>query len=1064
MAEVGKNKENLFKKIYRKIRRRGQPYPPPYARNRKRDEEQEEDAREEAEQQQEIQHAQKEIQHAVRAESGPIQSKTPDEVRALRQQRNGAGENQVRLAQVDLPDLSAAIPAIETAAPGAAAIVKLYEQERINRVHQQSSARLTEFYNQILENTPEAQKSAVDGLVLSHLRNSIVELEQHEHRQALAEQAERQRAGERQEQRYDYLHGVQSEAGNEARLDDVVADRRVRDLAFDKIFALVDAQPDQQFQTAFDIFTDGVKYRTFLDDLLRASQNETLITPEAIEKYKTLHALPGGTPNGEIVRNIQAELKEDLERYKLERRVREVVHNANFALDVPNIKAEQVYGFVDGFSSELIDYVWRIPGVRDMMNIYENQLRKAMWDRDGYLDPEDVRRYVRTNISELPGGQASRRNEVRIPEIEKETKRLFQEYVSKQGIYVRSDDRDKKIWEEPRTELKDHEVDRVFTTARGMMVLSMRMLSLASESKMPPKGQFNSLFLQDVMQSYAPFVHLLAKYNVPSYKALSMLLTEPDRDKTLFGKVRKPWQAKQLAHVAHVLQETGEGTRKILDGRFGELLQIRRLNPALCGDAFGFLGWRAGEDAADVTGTELFLRIGEERMRNRVAANHPANEDEYIKEYGNWIGTGFRFERLRGDLLSPKEDTKTKAEEASKRLLGRMVDLQPGRVFFKSYKVQSRLNPALDALAAELGYGRSTPVDAAVPEDKPGRASSIMMQRVSDNLLFLESKMHQMRETLLDDGFTFHGTDGTTAISLDEVLDRVGEANLPHADPNDMEATQRFRELMNQDFAEYQDNKGHWEEMPDHGHGKSKEYTSEEEGYHQEFIYNREYNHAFTLWSGDAPVDEFNMAATGPTGGFARRARENQSVGEANQLLTGMLSDLKYIRTPDEAFGHLTKIYSKIADYDAEKAKETVTYLSEGLLKLFGATGLAKIPILGGAIKTWPQAFQGITRGLGKIPVVGKPFGWASEYMTGSAAQMIFDNPRMPVWHATEMRYFIQNLLYEKGYISKPQMKDLANHMTARKLDVNIDLWQTMAPLLSVAILIWLLKESSEDV
>ncbi|MDP3941305.1 MAG: hypothetical protein Q8Q49_03250 [bacterium] len=1105
MAERG---ESLWKKFRRAVFQRHRYLPPPVSK-RKKDQD-DEDTKREAKRIAE--EAARKVEHeASQTNLSPTVVKSSEA--KLKSIPENEGKTVLRQLGPDLPTAGVTNARIVE-------ILTLYHERRTKGIPENSES-LKQLYTQILETItdpnvftqPDTERDLIRATILSPLRSDVAEHEQKERESALESQRKQAKLSE---QRYSVLVNVVVESGErdgqKADEDDFLADREIRNRAYDEIFANADAKPNQPFQQAFNILTDGEKERIFLEDLRSVVQNINNITQEAAARHyaerngvslaeaRTAILADADKLKGERG-SIQDEIKEDLNRYTLDRQVREVLHNANYVLELPNVKAEQLYDFIDPFGSNLVDFVQRTPGVRDMMNIYEMQLRQAMAENDGYLRPEMVQRFVRTHVDE----NGRQRAIINSPDVETRTKELFKKYVEGRAVYTRDDTNKKREYTRPADQqFKDWEIERLFTTAKGMLVLSMRMLSLAAESKIPENANFTSLYLQDVIQNYAPFTHLLAKYHVPSDKALGVLLTEPDRDKMFGGLARKPWMTKRLEHVKHVLEDGGPGARAILDGKLGEYLQIRRQNTGLCGDAYGFNSWRVGEDPDKVTGSEQLLKVGRKRMRVLVGEDpadatigatlspqaqaiynglNEGQKEQYLKEYGNWIGTGLRFEKLRPDMAFEKDEAiKKKAIEKGKHIIGRIVDLQPGRIYLKSYKIQTRLKDDITNLTTMYG-------DTALPKEKRPAA---LMQKIQNNLLFLESKMYQYREDLLSRGFSFDGIYGE-AITLEEVkamIDLNG-ITLPH--PEAWDATDEFRNLIRADFDDNKESKGSWErEAGDasyqHGH---QVYRTERVGHYGEFIDGREYNHGFTLWSGDAPVDEFNMSAVGPTGAFSRRARENKSIGEANVMISKLLSDIKYIRTPDQLFGHLTGIYSKIADWDATMAKEVVTWLSESVLKFYAASGPSKIPIIGGILKTFPDQIRGIVtlpghlpligkftdkyvdravkgtvRGIGKIPVVGKSFENALEdaslYITGSFAQRMYGK-RAPVWHASETRYFIKNLMEEHGYIKPHQAKTLVDRMTARTHDWFLDVGGQFAPVLAIVILFWLLKEASED-
>ena len=207
-----------------------------------------------------------------------------------------------------------------------------------------------------------------------------------------------------------------------------------------------------------------------------------------------------------------------------------------------------------------------------------------------------------------------------------------------------------------------------------------------------------------------------------------------------------------------------------------------------------------------------------------------------------------------------------------------MAGLQPHRLYLASREIRGRLDPNLS------------------PEQKQN------ISKILENLSLVENALLAERETLLDNGETFD------TITLDNFFNII-------QDPRERAEAQDFARKVLQD------------------HARNGEL------YNNEFIYKREYKHGFVLWSGDAPVDEFNMAALGPTGGSARRARDNNMQAEAAQEEIKLLMSLRKVKESEEVVEGLMAIYDKIGVYDTRKAKQAIFEKAEGIARTCHAAG-----------------------------------------------------------------------------------------------------------------------------
>ncbi len=901
-----------------------------------------------------------------------------------------------------------------------------------------TDARLTPIVGEVNREFRESE-GVYDPKYLTEIRNKVRDL-----REAGADEAQvgdliaeingflrEQRIRERREGGLRRFHGIET-ITRKYTPQELLTNRKKRDEVFSDIFALVDSNPLEFWDRAFNSLTHGMDLEAFID----------IIRIGAAGRFEEYGLTEDDLP--EDKRNIlKQELKEDLIRYETEREVRKSLHDANALLDQTSINFENVHNYLQGFSGAMGDFAHRLTGVPEMMDLYEAALREDMIKNDGFLRPEAVQRTSITVQKKVdpndPDSEIEPVTQMVAGEIEVETKRRFREYVEKGKIILRTD-KGERIETGP---LEDWEVDRIYTIARGMMMMSERIISIAAESKLPKGGVYTSLYLQDILQTYSPYVHLLTKYGVTE-SGLAAYLYKEKTGKNLLDLLGL-WSKDDLERALKMVQSDSAGFLKSTEFRY-----LLRTNPNMAGDLFTWgVSWRASEEPDAWTMSKRFIQDGGERMVKRkfgisqdmpdefvgkkladriTGVTYPENatpEDIYFanvnflrtrrgltevsaeeiknylsskefNEYGNWIGTAIRFERLRADLYnfeSKDPEKREKFEEAldkAKKILLRMAALQPHRLYSVSKEIRERVDKGLSAEQKE-------------------RVTTIL-----NDLHLVERTLLENRERLLDEGKTFD------TVSLSEFFDaiEITETDMPNATPEQRQALTEQRRGDARRFAEL----------------VSGDFSANEQKYLDEFIYNREYTHGYVLWSGDAPVNEFNMSGLGPTGAFPRRARDNKAASEAGIEEIKMLMNLRNIRTPEEVVSHLWAIYEKIAMYDAGKAKQAVAEKAEGIIKFFAADMKSQIPVIGNI--------------LGKFERV-------------SFAQVVYGKSA-PVWQPAEARSFLVKLK-DAQMITKEQFDELAEKGFASPIAVSRDIGVTMAQIIAVVMAIYMFQELTKQ-
>lgn len=731
------------------------------------------------------------------------------------------------------------------------------------------------------ELTPE---SAADRLQTAQRRNEARAAAQNILASMTSEQRDALRSQLMEQEGLTGLAQEENEIRRKERNIRLLKSKEERDKYFDHFFSLVDATPHEFFDQVFNRNLQRVyEYDGFID----------LISSGAVGNFDELNisladlGFPDQTPSEEI-RKFSDGLREDLSRYQLERKLRGHLHDVNAALYLPSLKAKQLFEHMQQFGSEEADLAWRTPGVLQMARIYEEVLREDMAKNDGYLRPEAVLGDV-DSVQNAQGEPVI--NKVQRGEVEIEARKRFMDLVDRGEVVVRNQDGEAVVLR--RGDLRDSEIDKIFTFAKGMSIINLRLISIAAESKLPPgSARYTSLFLQDIISTFSPFVHLEAKFQIGG-KAISPYLYKSEKAKKMLGMFTQ-WDPMTLKKSLDKFEK--DGFEAIMNSP--EFFYIQKLNPNMAGDIFTWLSWRANENDSIPSMIQRYVKRGKERMRGRLNRGlKPADlsDSDYLNEYANWIGTGLRFEKLRGELtkLDPhksweeqknslrngdeKQRKTFRAMESADALLERMVTLQPHRLFLKSEAIRQR-----------LGLDKSA------------------IQRVMKNLSLAEETLLRRREDLLGAGQTF------ATVSLDFNV-------IPETERLEVE---QFAARLREDFARFKDK------------------------YYEEFVLRREYRHGFVLWDGDAPKDEFNFTALGQPG-VVRRARDATAQEEAWTEEIKLLDGLEHIRTIDDLVGALEAIHKKVDDYDKEKAQLSTAEKAEAFAQFFAESSFTKWPVFG---------------------------------------------------------------------------------------------------------------------
>jgi len=774
--------------------------------------------------------------------------------------------------------------------------------------------------------------------------------------------------------------------GNEHDIDTTLAssNREERGQFFNNIFLALDSQPSQFSDVLMGPMTGpGSQWDGFIQAMGRVAMGPTgaelaAKDPEAFR-----------------------EIKEDYEKFQKEADARKVLHDVTAILYLPGVKGETLFGYTEKFESSLVDMAFTTPGIREMVDMYEFAIRESMATHEhrGYLDPEKIRSRVKSETYIDRDGVERGKVTVEPSEIDARAIELFKEMVNKGLIKSRTKDGREFTLDD----LKPWEITRIFNIARGSMIASGRIVSLAAESKLPPgPTRSASAFLQDIVQEYSALKHLNGKFGITS-EALAAYLYKGTTGNVEADSLFKRWNPKELKEMWDRYHDDPE---KLLNN-LSNVFYLGRMNPNRAGDVWTWMSWRAENKSDAVTMVQNFLLEGEKKMVDRWNDTHETGPraEEYIayldnpdfkfkftdeeffelskeernalkhereakmvkmkdawkkahpnaigieefekfyEEYQNWSGTGFRFEKMRGDLDKAMDYTQhehgvSEAEQHKKdrktiddamKLMKRMAALQGHRLYTVSEHVRKRIDEAAEKAHPEI--------------------NKHMKNIVLRDVQLTESAFLNAREKILNAGIFFDQAElDMTSQGFDFFAEAIREDIAYTDDKGETHTLTRDQRIkMAKEFVGLVKEDFHHEE--EH-HGKIGEGDHAVRGkYFEEFVKKREYTHGFVLWTGDVPIDEYNATSVGQTGAFVRRARDNKNQGLATGAETKLLDNLKNIHNVQQLEEVFEEIFASIDHYDRSKAQQAIAEKMMGILRFYKADSLTKIPFLGLAWK-----------------------------------------------------------------------------------------------------------------
>jgi hypothetical protein len=751
---------------------------------------------------------------------------------------------------------------------------------------------------------------------------------------------------------------------------------RERQRYFDEIFMNLDARPNDLSQEIYGQLTQPYqRFQEFIVALAEGASSPEFATREG-EILRDMDGNEKIDENGNPIRFSREGLAAELRRYQAEEGMNVALHDLSAVLYRPDIKFEQINGFIARMDSKTADYAFGYKGVEDMMNFYEFSIRESMALNNGYLDPRKMRGEITTEINE--GVQEI---VVEKAEIEERAKALFKIAVQEGRVKQRTRDGKevtlgtRKIDEDGREyyEIEDWEVERIFSIARGMMIASQATLALAAESELP-KGhaKSGSGFLQDIIQSYSPLRHLNGKWEIAS-EALAAFLVKGKSGDSEFDKFFSRFDPNELKEAWARFQDDPETMLNSLTNVY----YLGRQNPNYGGDIWTFVSWRADLDPETISAIQRLLIIGRKKQarrwderraegvpssqeyitflesldsseikmsedefhsstqeerdilkrRNKLARKvkienwentHPnapkINEFKaYYDEYQDWTGTAFLLEKQRGKLK------KLKSKKSEERSDGETAAKESMHLVSRMVELQPH------RLFSKSKYIRKRVLEAHdFSEHLDSSQQAEISQRLRD-LQMVESALLNDRENLLDgeepiffDKLSLGEYFERAIIGDIEIKDESGTVIRTISEDERRRNAREFAEWIRQDFETHQGSL-------DDNYRKIKFDDINRDGlYYKEFVENREYTHGFVLWRGDIPVAEYDSSAVGPTGPIIRRGRDSENQEKAGQAVTVLMDNLKNVKQPEDLIKLIDEVFAPIDHYNRPLAKQVV--------------------------------------------------------------------------------------------------------------------------------------------
>jgi hypothetical protein len=376
-----------------------------------------------------------------------------------------------------------------------------------------------------------------------------------------------------------------------------------------------------------------------------------------------------------------------------------------------------------------------------------------------------------------------------------------------------------------------------------------------------------------------------------------------------------------------------------------------------------------------------------------------------------WVGTGIIIERLRSNLRDGKPEAIAEAEAA----LRKAALMSPTKLLFSNPDLQKHV-------LRKLGYHDMK--DLQLQADL-GELSVLQERRNAEIRAIFKNPSEQERVAALN--------------ALEEApLDFFG------VDPRVKNLADTIRETFLNDKVRAKihptpGHHGHGEHGNGHGNGHHEEQVQVKNVTYMEALINdfreNDWKIPYVFGTDDAPYDVYHFGATGGTG-IARLWRDNADVAKSTVGVLHLVTGMSHYRSPADLLKPLDEIYSGVAAFDSGFAQEVVSWFAEGVMKFYSKDYYSRLPL-----------------GIGTL----------SSMITGKAsfAQAAYGRESM-AWDEFQLNEFTR-LLRANHYLTEEQQHELQAKAGGSRSEVAWATLRTLAPLLTLALLYYLLTRVRKD-
>lgn len=709
---------------------------------------------------------------------------------------------------------------------------------------------------------------------------------------------------------------------------------------FNKLFYMADTRSGDDWREA-----QGTVGQLEVDDFTRAL---------------TQYASGRMTFRGRFLTKKQTDMLDKVgRRLSQEVKLRQNLHDITYYVN-KNFGIEDIAKVVRTFSIEDANMAYGIKGVAEVGHFFEQAMFEVMLRHGGYLPSEAM---MNKNNGD-PG------------EVEQLVRKQIQE-ATKLGSLDWN-------WE------KDHwEIDRAVSVARGMGIVTGRMLEIVAISGIPPEshgGALVSWWANNIIKKIA-FFRQVARYDIGQESNRFMAYKLEDTSRF--------WHTKELSEISAL------NAPEILNKWVNESSQDRWidvLNPGQVGSLFYQTGWRYGEDKVNHAGAVVHL-LGDNPFNPIIGAGMWVERERRNLKSTEKISPSERL-ALRNQFGVDLGENATRGQRAE-LLISRNLDLAakitPLKLFHNMIGLKQQV--------LRKYYSRSI----SEPEGEDGRITitSEILRDDLDTLAVIQEKIIKKRADLYKK-FLEEKKDNpglkppdlyNVETDLDEEINRLVRENKIDAD--------KGKRVL--DFAGHIRNE--FSTVPAGGLSQKDKLINN--------LRDKGWKIPFVFGTDDLPYDLYNFTATG-SNSLERRWGDINSVAQAASLFETLIRDIPDIPDQDTLIGKMKEVYKAMAGHDEGRAREFMVRFAEGIIKFYKKDIIKRLPAGFGM-------FDGLING------------------EASYAQIAYGRKQM-AWDELDVRRFVYEVQFH-GLIKKGDLEELRKKTGAENWIMGLAIARSAIPL-----------------